>query len=687
MAFQLKSKFKPAGDQPGAIDALISKAQNGAKDLVLHGVTGSGKTFTIANVIQTINKPTLVISHNKTLAWQLYQEFREFFPQNNVHYFVSYYDYYQPEAYMPTTDTYIAKDASINEKIDKMRHGAVQSLLTNPDTIVVASVSCIYNLGSPQTYQKVSWEIKEGQQITRREFLYNLVRLGYERNDTDPHAGKFRARENRVEIYPPTGKEKITVEIDKNVISKIKTPESTKEVGVRIYPANFWITPKDKLRVAINNIHAELQERLAELKKQGKEIEAYRLEKKTNYDLEMMEQVGYTSGIENYSSHLDFRNPNDPPFTLLNYFSPQTPDTKGNPNDFLTIIDESHMTIPQIRGMHAGDKARKQTLIEHGFRLPSALDNRPLNFKEFNERIGQTIYMSATPSEYELEKAHTHNDQDTRNKIQTNPKSQKLNSKQKLPTTHYQLPPSNVVEQIVRPTGLLDPPIEVRGTKQQMQNAIGEIKKERDKGNRTLVVTITKRLAEEIAQYLKDEGLKVDYIHSEITTLNRPILMNKLRTGEYDVLVGINLLREGLDFPEVSLVIIFDADKEGFLRNETTLLQTAGRAARHIEGRVIMYADKITRSMKLAINETRRRRKIQEKYNKEHQITPSGIQKDIYELPEELINKEDEKEKLAPYKNMAISEIEREMKRAAKNMDFELAAKLKDEIKRIEDSL
>lgn len=637
--FQLQTKFKPKGDQAFAIKKLTQGLKSGAQHQVLHGVTGSGKTFTVASVIEKINKPTLVISHNKTLAWQLYQEFKEFFPNNAVHYFVSYYDYYQPEAYMPTTDTYIAKDASINEKIDKMRHKSVQNLLTRSHTIVVASVSCIYNLGSPQTYQKVTWKINKGQQITRKEFLYSLVRLGYERNDFDPTAGKFRVRANIIEIYPPTGEKKITVELEKNTIARIPSGSTTGNSEISIFPANFWITPKDKLDIALSNIRAELHERMAELKKQGKEIEAYRIQQKTNYDLEMIEQMGYTSGIENYSRHLEFREPSSPPFTLLNYF----------PDGFITIIDESHMTIPQIRGMHAGDKARKTTLIEHGFRLPSALDNRPLTFEEFNKRIGPTIYMSATPREYEMEKASR----------------------------------KNIVEQIVRPTGLLDPPIEIRSTQDQMKNAIEEIKKVTKRGQRTLVITITKRLAEEVAEYIKEEGIKVNYIHSEISTLDRPVIMNKLRKGEYDVLVGVNLLREGLDFPEVSLVIIFDADKEGFLRNETTLLQTAGRAARHIEGHVIMYGDKMTRSMRLATKETKRRRVLQKKYNEKHNIKAESIQKKIFELPDEIFEKEKDEKEMAPYKSMAREEIGREMKNAAKNLDFELAAKLRDEIKKI----
>lgn len=646
--FKLTTNLKPQGDQGKAIEQLTRGIKSGAQHQVLHGVTGSGKTFTIASVIKNTNKPTLVISHNKMLAWQLYQEFKELFRDNAVHYFVSYYDYYQPEAYIPQTDTYISKDASVNKKIDKMRHAAVQSLLTRNDTIVVASVSCIYNIGSPETYQKVTWKVSHGQKITRREFLHNLVRLGYTRNDFDPSAGNFRARACRIEIYPASGEEKIIVELEKDSISQI-AQEGIRKKSQNIFPATFWVAPENKLKIALNNIRAELDERLKELKRQGKEIEAYRIQQKTNYDLELIEQMGYCPGIENYSRHLDFREPDEAPFTLINYL----------PKGFLTVIDESHMTIPQIRGMHAGDRARKKTLIEHGFRLPSAVDNRPLNFKEFNERIGQTVCMSATPNQYELYQAHI-------GKKQTN---SKLNG---------------VVEQIVRPTGLLDPPIEIRSTYKQMADAITEIKKRKQKNQRALVVTITKRLAEEIAEYLKEEGLEVNYIHSEVNTLQRPVLMNKLREGKYDVLVGVNLLREGLDFPEVSLVIIFDADKEGFLRNETTLLQTAGRAARHIEGRVIMYADKITRSMRIAITETGRRRKIQEKYNKENNITPRGVKKKIYALPGELfIDKDEEEKQMEPYKNMAKQELEREMKKAARELDFEKAAKLRDEIKKI----
>ena len=677
MNFTLKTEYKPAGDQEQAIKKLVKGIQNGSRCQVLRGVTGSGKTFTAANVIAKTNKPTLVISHNKTLAWQLYEELKDFFPQNAVHYFVSYYDYYQPEAYMPASDTYIEKDASINEKIDKMRHAAVQSLLTRPDTIVVASVSCIYNLGSPETYQKVSMDLTVGQKITRRELLNALVSLGYGRNDIDPHAGLFRAKGERVEIHPPTGDVPFVVTLGKDIINSIIVPPGgtiggiiegaivppggTIMGGVRIFPANFWITPEDKLKIARANIEAELERRTVELKSQGKELEAYRLGKKTNYDLEMIRNIGYCSGIENYSRHLEFRDEGSPPFTLLNYM----------PKDFLTIIDESHMTIPQIRGMYAGDRARKQTLIDYGFRLPSAIDNRPLKFEEFNERVRQTICMSATPNEYELEKAHMNNDEFQNPNVKSISKSK------------CQKQSRGVIEQLVRPTGLLDPVIEVRGTKKQMENAVAEIKQETTAGNRTLVVTITKRLAEDIAEYLAEEGLRVNYIHSDIHTLDRPVIMNKLRRGDFDALVGINLLREGLDLPEVSLVIIFDADKEGFLRNETTLLQTMGRAARHERGRVVMYADKITGSMRAAMNETERRREIQRKFNEEHSIVPRGISKALRELPDELLAKEKEKEQ-GELARMSAHELEREMKRAAKTMDFERAARLRDELKKLQ---
>ena len=638
MNFELNTNFKPQGDQVKAIKELETSIKAGAKDQVLYGVTGSGKTYTAANIIAKVNKPTLVISHNKMLAWQLYQEFKEFFPKNEVHYFVSYYDYYQPEAYIPQTDTYISKDASVNKKIDKMRHAAVQSLLTRPDTIVVASVSCIYNIGSPETYQKVTLNIKKGQKFSRKDLLGAIVGLGFARNDFAPEAGNFSAKGGRIAVYPATGENPVIIELEKDTVENIEQNKVRLDL-IDLYPANFWVAPQNKLKIALANIRAELQDRLRELKKQKKEIEAYRLEKKTNYDLEMIEQMGYCPGIENYSRHIDFRQPGGPSFTLLDYMR----------DDFLTIIDESHMTIPQIRGMYAGDKARKETLIGHGFRLPSALDNRPLTFGEFEKRVGSILYMSATPSPYEIERSK-----------------------------------GRISEQIVRPTGLLDPKIEIRKTEGQMADVIKEVEAATKKGHRSIVVTITKRLAEHIAQYMEEKGLKVSYIHSEIHTLKRPLVIQKLRQGEYDVLVGVNLLREGLDFPEVSLVIILDADKEGFLRNETTLLQTIGRAARHIDGRAIMYADKITGSIKRTVSETNRRRNIQIKYNEEHDIKPTSIKKKIYLMPQELLQDGEDVLEMEKYKDMAKGELEREMKKRAKELDFEGAARLRDEIKRIE---
>lgn len=637
MAFKLVTSFTPQGDQGAAIAGLVKGVEKNEKHQVLHGVTGSGKTFTVASVIEATQKPTLVISHNKTLAWQLYQEFKSFFPNNAVHYFVSYYDYYQPEAYIPTSDTYIEKDAQINDKIDAMRHAAVQSILTRPDTIIVASVSCIYNLGSPETYQKVSWTLKVGTVIARRDLLKNIVALGFSRNDIDPRAGLFRAKGPILEVFPASGEAPIVVSMEKDVVQTI-SQNGAQLQEARFFPANFWITPQDKLKIAMANIRAELDGRLKELKESGEDIAAYRLNQKTNYDLEMIQQLGYCSGIENYSAHLEFREKGASPFTLIDYM----------PKGFLTVIDESHITLPQVRGMHNGDRARKTTLIEHGFRLPSALDNRPLTFNEFEKKVPQRLYISATPNEYETDQAGR----------------------------------ANIMEQIIRPTGLLDPAIEVRSTENQMANAIAEIRAVKERGERALVVTITKRLAEDIAEYLHEEGLKVAYIHSEVDTLERPVLMNKLRKGEFDVLVGVNLLREGLDMPEVSLVIIFDADKEGFLRNETTLLQTMGRAARHLNGRAIMYADRMTKSMAAAIKETDRRRIKQDAYNKEHGITPRSITKEIYEVPEELLEPEEDMS-IEPVRDGSVKELEREMKKAAKAMDFEKAAKLRDEMKRL----
>jgi len=624
--FKLVSKFKPTGDQPQAIEQLLKNLEAGVKNQVLLGVTGSGKTFSIAKVIERANKSVLVISHNKTLAAQLYQEFKEFFPNNAVHYFVSYYDYYQPEAYIPQTDTYIEKDAKINEEIDRLRHAATQDLLTRKDVIVVASVSCIYNIGSPETYQKVALQLKPGQKIKRRDLIARLTSLQYQRNDIDFRPGTFRVRGDIIEVYLVTGKSIITIELSGD---KIVKPEC------RIFPAHFWVTPQDKLEIALENIKLELQEQLKILKGEKKSIEAQKLEKRTNYDLELMKETGFCHGIENYSRHLEFRKPKEPPFVLLNYF----------PKDFLTIIDESHMTLPQLHAMYNTDKSRKEVLIEYGFRLPSALDNRPLNFKEFEERVNQTIYASATPGPYEKQKAREH-----------------------------------IVEQVIRPTGLLEPSIEIKPTKNQVKDLIEEIKKRIKKNQRSLVITLTKRLSEALTDYLREAGIKTHYLHSEIKTLERPKILQDLREGKYDVIVGINLLREGLDLPEVSLIAILDADKEGFLRNETTLIQTMGRAARHLQGHVIMYADKKTLSMEKAIKEVLRRRNIQEKYNKKHKITPKAISKEIREWPFAP------KEKEVGIEFWAIQDkklLEKEMKVAAKSLNFERAAEIRDLIKKI----
>ena len=638
MDFKLTTPFTPQGDQQEAIQQLTQGMQSKEKHQILYGVTGSGKTFSVASIIENTQRPTLVISHNKTLAWQLYQEFKEFFGENAVHYFVSYYDYYQPEAYIPSSDTYIEKDAQINEKIDAMRHAAVQSILTRNDTIIVSSVSCIYNLGSPDTYQQVSWSISQGLAITRTDFLKNITALGFTRNDIDPQPGMFTARGGRIKIYPASADPAICVDIEKDAIDKISVEDKTYP-NIIIFPANFWITPQDKLKIALSNIESELNERLALLKKTGQDLARWRLQQKTMYDMDMIREMGYCNGIENYSSHLEFREKGAPPFTLIDYF----------PTNFLTIVDESHITIPQIRGMYNGDQSRKGTLVEHGFRLVSALENRPLAFEEYEKKVGQCIYVSATPGEYELKKAKNH-----------------------------------IAEQVIRPTGIPDPKIEIRPTKNQMKTAVDTLKKVKAKNERAFVVTITKRLAEDVAEYLMKQGLKVNYIHSEVNTLTRPVLMNKLRTGDFDVLVGVNLLREGLDIPEVSVVIIFDADKEGFLRNRTTLLQTIGRAARNINGKAILYADRITDSMKQAIKETDRRRKKQEQYNKKHNITPYSVRKKIYETPQELIEMEQEKKHKDTVESASMKELNRQMKQAAKEMDFERAAQIRDEIRQIE---
>ena len=647
MRFELQAKFKPAGDQPQAIEKLADNLRSGIQSQTLLGVTGSGKTFTMANVIEKIQKPTLVISHNKTLAAQLYQEFKEFFPASAVHYFVSYYDYYQPEAYIPQSDTYIEKDAKINETIDALRHASTASLLTRKDVIIVASVSCIYGIGNPEQYEKVSMELRVGQGIGQKILIGQLVTLQYTRNPLDPRQGHFRTRENVVEIYLPSGEEVIAIEIEKSKIKSIerRSRDTRKNASllqaIKIFPAKHFVTPKDKLDLAMLNIRQELKNRLEELKSQEKVLEAARLKQRTEFDLAMLRQNGYVNGVENYSRQLDFRESGSPPHTLLDYFR------HTNGDNFLVFIDESHATIPQLRGMYLGDKSRKDTLVNYGFRLPSAMDNRPLKFEEFNKKINQVVYVSATPAPYEVEKSRPH-----------------------------------LVEQLIRPTGILDPEIEVRSTKNQVQNVIEEIKKRSLKGERSLVLALTKRLAEDISEYLVEAGIKAQYLHSEIKTLERPETLKKLRTGEYDAVVGINLLREGLDLPEVSFIAILDADKEGFLRNETTLLQITGRAARHTSGKVVMYADAMTGSMKAAINETKRRHKIQEEYNQKHGITPEQIRKEIRgSILEESRREEEIPLPEGPAKKI-IQSLEHEMKKAIKNSDFERAANIRDRLKK-----
>lgn len=640
MKFQLISKFKPTGDQPKAAEKLLGGLKSGLSHQTLLGVTGSGKTFTIAEVIEKWQKPALIISPNKTLATQLFQEFKSFFPNNAVHYFVSYYDYYQPEAYLPASDTYIEKDAKINEFIDRLRHAATASLFERPDTIIVSSVSCIYGIGNPEEYEKVALNLKIKDKITERGLLRRLALLQYERS-LILGPGLFRARGDEIEIGTPSGETNILIELSKNKISKILIEENgdKKETAkIKIFPAKHFVTPQKKLKIAIANIKQELKEQTAKLKKDGKLLETQRLLQKTKFDLELLEKTGYCHGVENYSRHLLFREAGEPPFTLLDYF----------PKDFLLIVDESHLSIPQIRGMFEGDRQRKRTLVEHGFRLPSALDNRPLKFGEFEKKINQTIYASATPGPYEK----------TKNK--------------------------DFAEQLVRPTGLLDPEIQVRPTKNQIQNILSEIKNRKGKNERVLILTITKRLAEDLSEFLKEKGINVNYLHSEIKTLERPKILNDLRRGKYDAIVGVNLLREGLDLPEVSLVIILDADKEGFLRHEVSLIQTIGRAARHINGKVIMYADKITESMRNAISETKRRRDYQIAYNKKFEVIPRTISK---EIGEDFLTKAADTNNL---KNSLMSEFEkhnlkmlkRELKKAINELDFERAAILRDEIRK-----
>ncbi|KPB05617.1 excinuclease ABC subunit UvrB [Bacillus sp. CHD6a] len=647
--FELVSGYKPDGDQPTAIEEIVEGIKNGKKHQTLLGATGTGKTFTVSNVIQAVNKPTLIIAHNKTLAGQLYSEFKEFFPNNAVEYFVSYYDYYQPEAYVPSTDTFIEKDASINDEIDKLRHSATASLFERNDVIIIASVSCIYGLGSPEEYRDLVVSLRTGMEKERNVLLRDLVDIQYSRNDIDFKRGTFRVRGDVVEIFPASRDEHcIRVEFFGDEIDRIREVDAlTGEIlgdrnHVSIFPASHFVTREEKMKKAIVNIQAELEERLEELREAGKLLEAQRLEQRTRYDLEMMAEMGFCSGIENYSRHLTLRPAGSTPYTLMDFF----------PEDFLLVIDESHVTLPQIRGMFNGDQARKQVLVDHGFRLPSAKDNRPLRFEEFEKKTAQLVYVSATPGPYELE--HT-------------PK---------------------MVEQIIRPTGLLDPIIEVRPIKGQIDDLIGEIHQRVEKDERVLVTTLTKKMSEDLTAYLKELGIKVAYLHSEIKTLERIEIIRELRMGKHDVLVGINLLREGLDIPEVSLVTILDADKEGFLRSERSLIQTIGRAARNSNGRVIMYADKITKSMDIAINETKRRRETQEAYNLEHGITPTTIKKKVPELiratfvAEEDGNYEGAVPTLRPKnkkeREKLIESMEQEMKDAAKALDFERAAELRD---------
>ena len=639
--FQLVSKYKPSGDQPQAIEKLVKGILDGKKEQVLLGATGTGKTFTIANVIKNVNKPTLVLAHNKTLAGQLYSELKELFPNNHVEYFVSYYDYYQPEAYVPSSDTYIEKDASINDEIDELRHSATSALINYQDVIVVASVSCIYGIGEKEEYEKSMLVLNVGQNMKRNDIINRLVDMTYERNELDFHRGTFRSRGDTIDIIPANEHASgIRIQLFGDEIDRISTFDPVTGViisdkkTVTISPASHFVTSPEKLEEAIRRIEEELKSRLAELKAQGKLIEEQRLRERTNYDIEMLKETGFCNGVENYSRHLALRAAGETPTCLIDFF----------PRDFLLVVDESHVTLPQVRGMYNGDRMRKQTLVDYGFRLPSALDNRPLNFQEFESKINQAIYVSATPGEYELE--HTNNE---------------------------------YVEQIIRPTGLLDPTIEVKPTEGQIDDIIGEIRKRIEKNERVLITTLTIRMSEELTNYLKEMGIKVAYLHSEIKTLERLKIIRELRLGTYDCIVGINLLREGLDIPEVSLICILDADKQGFLRSERSLIQTIGRAARNQNGHVIMYADTISLAMDEAIKETARRRKIQEQYNAMHNITPKTISKDIKEVVSNEIEAKAQKPKMSKKeKEQILVTLETEMKEAAKNLDFERAMELRD---------
>ncbi|WP_297788689.1 excinuclease ABC subunit UvrB [uncultured Anaerococcus sp.] len=650
MKFQLNSEYKPRGDQPQAIEKLSKGIEDGCHHQILRGVTGSGKTFTMANIIQNVQRPTLVLAHNKTLAYQLFTEFKDFFPDNAVEYFVSYYDYYQPEAYVAATDTYIAKDSSINDEIDKMRHSATMALFERRDVIIVASVSCIYGLGDPIEYQKLVVSLRPGQEISPEDVMRKLIDVQYVRNDVEFTRGTFRRRGDILDVFPAGFDQKaIRFEFFGDEIDQISEFDSlTGKVTARIshayiYPASHYATSSEKTEKAIVSIEEELEERLAELNKENKLLEAQRLEQRTKYDIEMLREIGFCSGIENYSRHLSQRPAGSRPYTLIDYF----------PEDFVLMVDESHVSIPQVGGMYEGDRSRKQNLVDFGFRLPSALDNRPLKFDEFEKLIKQAIYVSATPGPYEMEKTH-----------------------------------GKMVEQIIRPTGLLDPIIEVRPTANQIDDLIEEVHKTIAKKERVLVTTLTKKMAEDLTTYLTENGIKVKYLHSDIKTIERSEIIRELRLGEFDVLVGINLLREGLDIPEVSLIAILDADKEGFLRSETSLIQTIGRAARNSEGRVIMYGDKITKSMQKAIDETERRRKIQEDFNEKNGITPTTIKKNIGEIIQ--ITKKNEEEEIEEFSKDDIETIlinmEAEMYKAAEELDFERAANLRDQIKNMKEN-
>ena len=650
MEFKLHSDYAPKGDQPEAIKKLSEGILSGKKDQILRGVTGSGKTFTMANIIQNVQRPTLVLAHNKTLAYQLFTEFKEFFPENAVEYFVSYYDYYQPEAYVAATDTYIAKDSSINDEIDKMRHSATMALFERRDVIIVASVSCIYGLGDPIEYKKLVVSLRPGQEISPEEVMKKLIDVQYVRNDVEFERGTFRARGDILDIYPAGFDQKaIRIEFFGDEIDQISEfdPLTGKAISkishAYIYPASHYATTSEKTEKAIISIEKELEERIKEFESENKLLEAQRIEQRTKYDIEMLKEIGFCSGIENYSAHLSQRPRGSRPYTLIDYF----------PKDFVLMVDESHVSIPQVGGMYEGDRSRKQNLVDFGFRLPSALDNRPLKFDEFEKLINQTVYVSATPGPYEMKKTH-----------------------------------GELVEQIIRPTGLLDPIVEVRPTENQIDDLIGEVHKTIAKGERVLVTTLTKKMAEDLTDYLMEQSIKVRYLHSDIKTIERSEIIRDLRLGKFDVLVGINLLREGLDIPEVSLITILDADKEGFLRSETSLIQTIGRAARNSEGHVIMYGDTITGSMQRAIDETERRRKIQEDFNKKHDITPTTIKKNIGEIIQ--ITKKAEEEEIEEFNREDIATIlinmESEMYKAAEELDFERAARLRDQIKKMREN-